>query len=111
MRKRFIMWLMRVLKVELDPKIEKHIVEHSVLEFVELEVTSELNRFDLERATIDKEILRSMHLSAVDNLKNQLVDGNYIGVDEFDNPIDRTRKFRYTIKVAKPTNNKAKWRR
>lgn len=100
--KKFILWLARLFKVELPTEMKKHIVENSVLDFKILECKSEINRFDLEKSKVRNEVLRSIHLEAIDELKIKIMEGDFIEVITVDDAITGNKKFLYRLRVAKP---------
>lgn len=102
MKKRFILWLARTLKVELPTEIKKHVVEKSILDFKVLECSSEVSRFDMEKSKVRNEILRSVHREALDEFKTKLIEGDFIEVLTVDDTITRGKKFLYRLRVAKP---------
>ena len=103
MKKKFVLWLARVLKVELEPFEKKVVVEHAMLDFVELTTQSVLNRFDMERIRVsnNNSLAVALHREAVDELKDQLIKGNFIEVTEVLDQVSRETKFLYRLRVAK----------
>lgn len=105
MKKKFVLWIARVLKVELQTT--KHVVEHSSLTFDTLEHTVEFDRFDTEkmRAGTDTRLIESMHLTAVDGIWESIISGDYFEVSSYYNAMTMQTSLKYKLRVAKAPNS------
>jgi hypothetical protein len=101
MKKKFVFWLARVFKVELEPFEKKVVIEHVTLDFVELTTQSVVNRFDMEKLRIgDNRALVAVHREAISELWDELIKRNFIEMKAVDDVISRETKFLYKLRVA-----------